>query len=308
MHAPSAVLTGAFAGALGAAAFASSNAPVFKADIELVNVAVTITDRQRHFVTGLGEKDFEVYEDGAPQDLTLFTHQRLPVSLAILLDTSQSMMVRLTQAQTAAARFVRTLTSDDEAQIVAFNDKARIVQDFTSDQAALMGAIQNTRASGATALYNALYVALKDLQPRRRADQLRRMAVVVLSDGEDTASLINDEQVLSLARTSGIAVYGISLTSPLPPSVTLGKDASLPRYFFTALSRDTGGQAHFLQGISQLPGVYDELAEELRSQYNLGYVSNNGRRDGRWRNIQVRLLSRPQLQVRHKVGYFAPRR
>jgi Ca-activated chloride channel homolog len=308
MHASTGVLTGALAAAFGAAAFASSNTPVFKADVELVNVAVTITDPQRHFVTGLGEKDFEIFEDGAPQDLTLFTHQRLPVSLAILLDTSQSMMVKLTQAQTAATRFVRTLTPADEAQIVAFNDKARIVQDFTSDQAALQGAIQGTRASGATALYNALYVALKDLQPRRRTDQLRRMAVVVLSDGEDTASLINDDQVLSLARTSGIAVYGISLTSPIPAPMALGKDVSLPRYFFTALSRDTGGQAHFLQGISQLPGVYDELAEELRSQYNLGYVSNNGRRDGRWRNIQVRLHSRPQLQVRHKTGYYAPRR
>jgi Ca-activated chloride channel family protein len=299
---------GAAAAALCAAvAQASSNAPVFKADIELVNVSVTITDAQRHYVTDLGQDDFQVFEDGKPQDLALFTHGRLPVSLAILLDTSQSMTLKLPHAQAAAIRFVHTLGDSDEAQIVQFNERARIIQDFTPDQAALETAIKGTRASGSTALYNALYVALKDLQARRRAEELRRMAVVVLSDGEDTTSLISDDQVLTLARTSGIAVYGISLTSPLPPAAALTKDVSLPRYFFTALSRDTGGQAHFLQGVGQLNGIYDQVAEELRSQYNLGYVSNNDRRDGRWRNIQVR-LKRPQLQARHKTGYFAPRR
>jgi Ca-activated chloride channel family protein len=306
-YSPPTLLMGAAAALCAAGAYASSRAPVFRADIELVNVAVTIMDAQRRYITDLGQDDFQVLEDGRPQDLTLFTHERLPVSLAILLDTSQSMSPKLPQAQTAAIRFVRTLAESDEAQVVQFNERARIIQDFTRDQAALETAIKATRATGSTALYNAVYVALKELQARRRAAELRRMAVVVLSDGEDTASLISDDQVLALARNSGIAVYGISLSSPVPASALLTKDVSLPRYFFTALSRDTGGQAHFLQGIGQLVGVYDQVAEELRSQYSLGYVSNNGRRDGRWRNIQVRLNSRPQLQVRHKTGYFAPR-
>jgi Ca-activated chloride channel family protein len=300
--------TAVLAAALGAAgAQASSRTPVFRANVELVNVAVTITDAHSRYITGLPETEFEVFEDGRPQDLTMFTHERLPVSLAILLDTSQSMSLKLPQAQKAAVQFVRTLTSADEAQVVQFNDRARIIQDFTGDQAALEGAIRNTRASGATGLYNAVYIALKDLAARRRMEELRRMAVVVLSDGEDTTSLVSDDQVLGLARTSGIAVYGISLRPALPTAATLAQDG-LPRYFFTALARDTGGQAHFLEGIAQLGGTYDRVAEELRSQYSLGYFSSNGSRDGRWRRIQVRLRGRPQFQVRHRTGYFAPLR
>jgi Ca-activated chloride channel family protein len=305
---PSRLTAAALTAALGSAAVhAGTGVPVFKADVELVNVTVTITDGRSRFVTDLGERDFQVLEDGRPQDLTLFTHDRLPLSLSILLDTSQSMHGKLPEAQAAAVRLVNTLASEDEAQVIQFNEKARIVQDFTGDRVQLESAINGTRAAGSTALYNAVYIALKDLRARRKAEELRRMAIVVLSDGEDTASLVNDDQVLDLARTSGIAVYGISLGGPAPGSA-LQKDVGLPRYFFGALTRDTGGQAHFLTGIAQLAGVYDQVAEELRSQYGLGYFSSNAARDGRWRNIQVRLPSRPQLQVRHRTGYFAPRR
>lgn len=289
-----------------ASAHASSRTPVFRSDIELVNVAVTITDRDSRYITGLLENDFQVLEDGVLQDLKMFTHERLPLSLAILLDTSQSMTLKLPEAQHAAARLVHTLAAEDEAQVIQFNERARIIQDFTSDPVALETAIRNTRANGSTGLYNAIYIALKDLNMRKRLDQLRRMALVVLSDGQDTGSLVSDDQVLALARTSGITVYGISLRPALPRAATLAEDHGLPRYFFTTLGRDTGGQAHFLNGVAQLAGIYDQVAEELRSQYNLGYVSSNGIRDGRWRQIQVRLRSQPYL-VRHKTGYYAPR-
>jgi Ca-activated chloride channel family protein len=308
-HVSPALLTAALAAALGAAgAHASSRIPVFRANIELVNVAVSITDSNSRYITDLAEADFEVFEDGRPQDLTLFTHERLPVSLAILLDTSQSMSLKLPAAQTAAIQFVRTLKGADEAQLIQFNERARILQDFTGDQAALESAIRNTRAAGSTGLYNALYIALKDLSARRRVEELRRMAVVVLSDGEDTTSLVSDDQVLALARTSGITVYGISLRPARPVAAALAQDVGLPRYFFTTLAQDTGGQAHFLRGLAELGGTYDRVAEELRSQYNLGYFSDNGARDGRWRRIQIRLRSRPEFQVRHRTGYFAPRR
>jgi VWFA-related protein len=310
-HVPAALptLAALLVAVLGSAtAHASSRTPVFRSDIELVNVAVTITDAESRFVTDLAEGDFQIFEDGRPQDLTMFTHGRLPVSLAILLDTSQSMGLKLPEAQAAATRFVHPLSAGDEAQVVQFNERARIVQDFTGDREALEAAIRRTSAGGATGLYNAVYIALKDLALRRRAEDQRRMAVVVLSDGRDTTSLVSDDQVLALARTSGVAVYGIGLSSPPASAGALSDDAGMPRYFLTALARDTGGQSHFLRGIADLGGTYERVAEELRSQYNLGYVSSNGQRDGRWRRIQVRLPSRPQFQVRHKSGYFAPRR
>jgi Ca-activated chloride channel family protein len=307
-HLTTTLFLGALAAVGSVSVDASSRPAVFRADVDLVDVAVTITDVQKHYITGLGEGDFEVLEDGTPQALTLFSRERLPLSLVILLDTSQSMMRKLPEAQAAAVRFVRTLAPEDEAQVIQFNERALIAQDFTSDQQALETAIRATRANGSTALYSALYVALKDVQSRRRAGELRRTAVVVLSDGDDTSSLVTDDQVLGLARRSGVAVYGISLRPPVMGPAILRQDMGLPRYFLTALSRDTGGQAHFLQEIAQLVGVYDQVAEELRCQYNLGYFSSNGARDGRWRRIQVRLPDRAQLQVRHKTGYFAPAR
>jgi len=278
---------------------------VFKSGVDVVNLAVTVTDAKGRFITNLAEVDFEVLEEGVHQPLTLFTREDLPVSLAILLDTSASMETKLTQAQNAAVRFVRTLHPADEAQVVKFSQRAEVAQDFTSDRPQLEAAIRATHASGDTALYTALYVALKDLARRGTNGELRRRAVVVLTDGQDTASSITDEQVLDLARRIGIGVYGVGLYGGEAPSRPLNPDQST--FFFSALGRATGGQAHFLKTASQLDGVYDRLAQELRSQYALGYISTNPARDGRWRRITVRTTSPLNLELRHKLGYFAPK-
>jgi Ca-activated chloride channel homolog len=279
---------------------------VFKSGVDVVNLAVTVTDPKGRFITDLAEGDFQVFEEGVPQPLALFTREDLPVSLAILLDTSASMEQKLSQAQTAAIRFVRTLQSADEAQVLKFSQRAEVVQDFTSDKAQLESAIRTTTASGDTALYTALYVALKDLDRRHRDGELRRRAVVVLTDGEDTASSINDEQVLDLARRTGIGVYGVGLYGDTPAaSKPLNPEQST--FFFSALGRATGGQAHFLKSVNQLDGVYDRLALELRSQYGLGYIPTNPARDGRWRRVVVRTPDRLNLDIRTKLGYFAPK-
>jgi len=282
--------------------------PVFKSGVDVVNLAVTVTDAKGRFITDLAELDFEVLEEGVPQPLTIFTREDLPVSLALLLDTSASMEMKLSQAQSAAVRFVKTLQPADEAQVIQFSQRAEVVQDFTSDKSLLETAIRGTRASGDTALYTAIYVALKDLDRRHRDGEMRRRAVVVLTDGEDTASVITDDQVLELARRTGIGIYGVGLygtEASAPPSRTLSPEQST--FFFSTLGRETGGQAHFLKTASQLEGVYDRLAQELRSQYGLGYVPTNPARDGTWRRVTVRTPSRLNLQIRHKLGYFAPK-
>lgn len=281
----------------------ATDRPVFKADIDAVNLAVSISDG-RHYVTDLGQGDFQVYEDGVKQDLSIFTHEQTPISLAILIDCSLSMEYKLEQARAAASRFVRRLRPQDEAQIVQFNERVRVAQDFTSDTAQLEAAIQSAHASGGTALYTAVYVALRDLAQQRRERELRRLAIVVLSDGDDTSSLVSDDQVLLLARQSEIGVYGISLKGPQTADA-VRNDSGLSRFFISALSRETGGEAHFPGALRQLDSVYEQVLAELRSQYSMGYVSSNGSRDGRWRNIVVRLLGRPDLRVRHKTGYYA---
>jgi len=280
--------------------------PTFEVGIEVINLNVSITDARNRYVSDLLEKHFAVFEDGVRQELTLFSHENLPISLVLMVDCSASMDEKLKVAQDAAVGFVKTLTAQDLAQVVQFNDRRTVLQDFTSDQALLEEAIRRTEASGPTALHNALYVSLKELDKQKSGQQLRRRAIVLLSDGEDTASLVSDDQVMELARKTEIAIYSISLR----PGRSQDRNRlafSQATHLLTALSQETGGQVHFPNSLSELDTVYARVAEELRTQYTLGYVSSNKRRDGKWRRIVVRVPERDDLQIRHKIGYYAPR-
>jgi Ca-activated chloride channel family protein len=310
-------LLGSLALALAASRGASAQAPsprptgtprplTFGTGIEVINLNVSVMDRESRFVTDLNQPDFAVFEDGIRQELSLFTRENLPISLSVLIDTSASMDEKLKVAQTAATRFVKTLRAEDSAQVIQFNDRVLVLQDFSADHAQLEAAIKRTTASGPTSLYNALYIALKDLtRLKKEQGDVRRLAVVMLTDGEDTASLITDEQVLELARKSEIAIYPISLRGNTPQDRER-LAFSQATHFVTTLARDTGGSVQFPNSISELDRVYERIAEELRTQYSIGYVSNNRRRDGKWRRIVVRTPDRESLQVRHKLGYYAP--
>jgi len=279
--------------------------PTFGVEIEVINLNVSVTDGRGHYVTDLSDKNFAVFEDGVRQELSLYTHENLPISLALLLDTSASMDEKLSTAQEAGARFIKTLRAQDLAQVTQFNERTSVLQDYTADHALLEGALRRTNASGPTALHNALYVTLRDLTKQKKTGELRRRAIVLLSDGEDTASLVSDDQVIDLARKTEIAIYAISLR-PSRASDRERLEFSQAVHLLTTLCRDTGGQLFMPSSISELDTVYDQIAEELRTQYNLGYVSSNKRRDGKWRRIVVRVPDRTELMVRHKLGYFAP--
>jgi len=280
--------------------------PTFGAEIEVINLNISVTDGRSRYITDLKEADFAVFEDGVRQELSLFTHENLPISMVLMVDSSASMDEKLPTAKAAAVRFVKTLRNQDLAQVVQFNDRATVLQEFTPEHASLEIAINSLQAAGPTALHNALYVALKDLGKQTKTRELRRRAIVLLSDGEDTASLVSDDQVLQLARSTEIAIYTISLR---PDRVQDRNRLSFSQatHLLTALSRETGGQVHFPNSLSELDSVYDRIAEELRTQYSIGYVSSNQRRDGKWRRIVVRTPDRDDLQVRHKIGYYAPR-
>jgi len=278
--------------------------PVFGTGIEVINLNVSVTDARGRYITDLTKNDFAVFEDGVRQELSIFNHEDIPISLVLMIDTSASMDEKLPTARAAAIRFVGTLRPQDNAQVMQFNDRTTILQDFVADHDALDSAIGRTEAAGPTALHNALYVALKELEKQKTQAQLRRRAIVLLSDGEDTASLVSDDQVLDLARKTEINIYAISLR----PRRMQDRNAvrfSQAAHLLTALTQDTGGQVHFPNSLSELDAVYDRIAEELRTQYSIGYVSNNGRRDGKWRRIVVRIPAREDIQVRHKLGYFA---
>jgi VWFA-related protein len=174
--------------------------PTFRGSVDLVSLNVTVNDGPR-YVTDLASEDFAVFEDGVKQDVTFFTRANLPIALALLLDTSASMETKLPTAQEAAIGFAKRLRQQDLAEVIDFDSRVVVLQPFTTSEGELEQAIRKTSAGGSTSLYNAVYIALKDLKKvvAKNVDEIRRQAIIVLSDGEDTSSLLPFEEVLDLA-------------------------------------------------------------------------------------------------------------
>ena len=285
---------------------APAQQPSFRGGVELVSLNVTVTDGTGRYVTDLEPADFGVFEDGAKQEVSFFNKTNLPIALAILLDTSASMETKLQTAQDAAIGFVHKLRVQDLAEVIDFDSRVVVLQNFTSNPGELDAAIRKTSAGGSTSLYNAVYIALKDLKKvvAKNVDEIRRQAIVLLSDGEDTSSLLPFEEVLDLAKRSETAIYSIGLRAGEGPS-TGTKGFKEAEFVLRQLSQETGGRAFFPNQLADLNNVYGQISEELSSQYTLGYTPRNPRRDGSWRRIVVR-VNRPSLTARTKQGYFAP--
>lgn len=279
-------------------------APSFRAGVELVSLTVTVSDSGGKYVTDLNQEDFNVFEDGVKQDVTFFNRTNLPIALSLMLDTSASMDTKLQTAQEAAVGFVRRLRPQDLAEVIDFDSRVTIIANFSNNGAELEQAIRKTSAGGSTSLYNAVYIALKDLKKivAKNVEEIRRRAIVVLSDGEDTSSLLPFEEVLDLAKRSETAIYSIGLRSGEPGESKGFKEAE---FALRQLAQETGGRAFFPNQVAELSKVYGQISDELSSQYTVGYTSRNPRRDGAWRRIVVR-VNRPQLVARTKQGYFAP--
>ncbi len=277
--------------------------PSFRSGVDVVSLSVTVIDRDQRFVTDLAPEDFLLYEDGKQQEVTFFTRQQLPIALALLMDTSASMVERMGTAQEAAIGFARRLRPDDLAEVVDFDSRVDILQDFTSDIDELEQAIRRTSAGGSTSLYNALYISLRELRKAPlRAEDVRREAVIVLSDGEDTSSLMTFEEVLELAKRSETAVYTIGLKSSEDSDRAGFRESD---FVLRELAQETGGRSFFPESADDLAEIYQLISDELSSQYSLGYVSNNPLQNGRWRRIVVR-VDREDVQARTKQGYYGP--
>lgn len=273
--------------------------PSFPTRIDVVNLDVTVTDTGNRFVTDLAEGDFAVYENGAPQKLVLFSPGKLPLSIALLIDSSLSMQPNLETVRKAALRLIRSMGPQDEGSVVQFNDRYLTLQETTRDVSLLEQAIGSVHAAGTTSLNNALYIALKEARPPRADDPPRRRAIVLLSDGVDTSSMLDEDRVLELARRAGVTIYPVRLRAPGLQETDIGPF----NYFLGALARATGGRACFPVGARELDGAYDRIAEELRTQYALAYVSTNPQPDGRWRSIAIQ-TRRTGMTLRHKTGYY----
>jgi Ca-activated chloride channel family protein len=302
MRATARVVLAGLLAAGGVSALAAQGQRI-RSGVELVSLNVTATDAQGKYATDLNEEEFEVFEDGAKQKLTFFSKTQQPISLALLLDTSASMDERMGIAQEAAIGFARQLHKEDQAEVIDFDSQVRVLAPFTNDAASLEKAIRSTTANGSTSLYNALYIALKELKKTKAAStsEIRRQAIVLLSDGDDTSSLIEFDQVLDLAKRSEVVIYAIGLRQ----GEIARREFKEAEFVLKQLANETGGRALFPTDARELAKIYQSIWEELSSQYAIAYSSANPKRDGAWRRIQVRLL-RPNVIARTKQGYYGP--
>lgn len=296
--------------AIGTGAAFGQGSPTFKSGVDLVALNVVVMNSRQQFVSGLTADSFAVYEDGVQQDLSFFAADELPLDLAILLDTSASMHDKLATAQEAAIGFVSALGGGDRLLVVDIKDTSSIAAPLSHDVQAATQAILRTSARGGTAIYNGLYVTLREMA-RMRHDEgnMRRQAIVLLSDGDDTKSLVAYDDVMELAKESGISIYTIMVGAQFT-------DASIRRwhpsaagseYGMKALARETGARSFTTSEVGDLIDVYRSIGQELANQYALGYTPKNQRRDGAYRRVTVRILGRTDAQPRARAGYVAPR-
>lgn len=290
---------------------ASAGMPtVFQAGVDIVALNVVVTNGQQKPLMGLPANKFTVLEDGVQQDVSFFASSEVPLDLSILLDTSASMTDKLQTAQDAAVGFAMRLNPSDRIAIVAIKDAVKTVHALDEDVEGALRAIRQTTAGGGTALYNALYMSMREMIKQRRDNgEVRRQAIAVLSDGVDTASLVSFDDVMDVAKQSGIAIYTITLTSSLSSKVTDTTGRLFPSKFEFAmktLALETGARSFFPAHILELAGIYGIIAQELASQYSIGYTSKNARQDGAFRRVLVR-VDQPGASTRTRSGYLAAR-
>lgn len=277
--------------------------PAFRSTIDLVMLNVTVTGPGGRYVADLSADDFQIVEDGRPQEVAFFSPANVPLSVSLVLDTSSSMDEEMELSKQAAMDFIAKLRPGDVAEVVSFDSRVEVLQPTTSDRTLLEAAIQRMRAGGSTALYNAVYIALRQLDKVKPAtsDDVRRQVIVVLSDGEDTSSLVTFEQLLDTAKRSQTVIYAVGLGLEEPTTKITRSDGE---FGLRQLAQETGGRLFLPKRPTDLVDVYGQIANELTNQYIVGYLSTNAGADGAWRRVAVR-VGRPNLQARTRAGYYA---
>lgn len=283
--------------ALAACAWAAASAQVFRDGIDLVVVSTSVLDAGGRPVIGLGREDFSVFEDGVERQISQFTGERLPISLGILVDTSDSMVGdRMVEARRAIDRFVlELLRPDDEAFLMVFNHEPELVRGWTQPPKELAGRLDSVKPFGGTSLYDAL-IRTSTLLPRRRH---QRCGLVIVSDGEDTSSDAKRQDALSALGKSDAFVYAIAIDAP-------GGYAINRRFSPDALREITGQNGGYTAVIGRtdaLAEATERIATELNHQYTLGFVSPHGH-DGKYHLLRVRTKDRTQV-ARARRGYLA---
>ena len=284
--------------AIAAAGQAPAPGRLFRAAVDLTTVNATVVDHDGHVVRDLPRQAFDLYEDGVLQTITQFTNERVPVSLGILLDVSDSMFGRrIQEARDAIDRFVVDLLDPaDEFSILAFNHQQRLLTRWTTDRTAASRVMQPLRPSGSTAIYDAIVATLPLVEERNR----QRAALIVISDGDDTASDVTLREVRSALLRSDAFVYAVGID----PSDRWPINAQVNRSSLQELTDQSGGRTLVVHDTADAMTALSAIAEELNSQYLIGYSSSKAA-DGQFHSIRVRVRD-TDYRVRARNGYVAP--
>ena len=288
--------------------------PGIVVEVDLVNVVFSVTDRRSRLVTGLGPDDFRVYEDGVQQEISRFSSEtNLPLRIGLLIDTSNSVRPRFQFEQEAAIDFLHTVLrpKQDEAFVISFDATPQLIQDFTDDPQVLADVIRNLRAGGITTLNDAIYLASKMKLAEGSSSDLRKM-LIVLSDGEDNGSVVSREEALDMARRHEVTIFTVSTSAPpinynpetarmQNPCQVKGEEGDKVLEYF---AESTGGLAYCPFTTIDVGRSFEQIANQLRTQYTLAYTPTNRVRDGAFRRITIE-SRREQLRIHHRPGYYA---
>ncbi|MCL5744051.1 MAG: VWA domain-containing protein, partial [Acidobacteria bacterium] len=271
-------------------------------DVTRVNILFTVSDKKNRFLTNLGKNDFEVFETKKPQKILEFTAESdLPLRLAILIDTSNSIRERFKFEQSAAMEFLNTLLRprQDRAMVVSFDTNTELVSDLTDDLLKLSTSIGKLRPGGGTSMYDAIFYACRDKlmvdQPRSKF----RRAMVIVGYGDDNQSRYTLGQALEMAQKADVVVYTIS--------TNISRIESDGDKVLRHLASETGGQAFFPFKVEDLSQSFENIANELRHQYNIFYRPEPLKSDGLYHSVDLKVKGRKDLVVRARKGYYAPR-
>jgi len=273
----------------------------FAISVDLVTLYVTVNNPQGEYVRNLTADDFIIEEDGVEQKIENFSSEQTPLTLAMLMDISSSMLgERIVRSQNAAIDLIRRIIGEkDRATIMGFDDRLFTFQPLTDDVEKLVQAIRMTGPNGGTALYDAVAGAVRKLFPLRG-----KRAIVLLSDGDDTDSSFKDDEVLNYLQKSSVIVYTVGLQT-LTVAQTAAGETRRTINNLRDMADFSGGRSYFPNAIGQLPGIYRAIGADLSSQYTISFYSTNGNRDGSWRELKVRIKGDPNLELRHRTGYYA---
>ena len=288
--------------------------PVIKSQVGLVNLFATVRDKNKRIVPTLKQEDFRVSEDNQDQKIAFFSREvALPITLALLLDTSGSEQDMLGAIQDAGSRFIaRVIRKGDEALVMSFDSNVDLLSDFTDEHGQLERAIRKSRINvpdqgtiagnpgpigsrqiTGTALYDAIYLACGE----KLASEAGRKAIVIVTDAEDTGSKVRLEEAIEAAQRTDTVIHILLVVDP-----RYGGNPGIAH----KLAEETGGRMISVRSEKKLAEAFDEISEELRSQYTLGYYPTNSAQDGKFRKVKVETTEH-DLKVLARKGYYAPK-